>query len=153
MSTVTLNTREALDLLMKYIELGQSKGVFKKLQDAYLFKRAFNVLQCKQDPEITVDAALSMLSQGITLIQGAGGVFTITDAADIFTILQFLDANKEDLYKVLSQEVELGNTLEQEKPQVPQEPQQEVPEDPEDSDAPFDLSQLSKPIPLKINEV
>lgn len=158
---MSITAKEAVDMLIKYIELGQSKGSFKTFQDAYLFKRAFDVLlEQIHDPEITVDTAITIISQGLHVIQGVGGVFTITDASEIFKLLQFLgiQENRKSLYNTTT---ELGNTLEyneQETHQEPQEIPQETPKEPEPEQEPededdFDLSELSQPVPLKINHV
>ena len=159
-TVITLNAKNAVDILIKYIELGQSKGAFKKLQDAYLFKRAFDVLlHHTEDKEITVDSALSMLSQGVNMIQGSGGVFTINDAADIFTILQFLsvDENKTDLYTKSEETQVLGDSLEYEttpEPTItPVAESTPVEESQAEKTDEFDLSELSQPVPLKISHV
>jgi hypothetical protein len=137
---VTLTKDKALQILLKYIEVSQSKGTYL-ITEADILKRCFDVLvHFAKDPEISVLKAKELLGQAASKGQ-AHGDYTLNDASLIFNTLKYLDSGvsleevpvKEDA----DTSVIVGDGTDA---------------DDENEDE-FDLSELSKPVPLRPKEI
>jgi hypothetical protein len=86
-----MDTKSAVEVLVKYVELGQQKGAYL-LPEADVLKRATDVLvKNTEDPELTQNISLNVLVQGVTKGQKAGA-YTLADASLIHKAIQFFQA-------------------------------------------------------------
>ncbi len=142
-TVITLNNKNSLQILSKYIEVTQSKGVFL-LEESNVLKRCFDVLiHGVEDRELSQDKAKELLFQGIYRGQGHGD-YSVNDSALLYNVIEYLKKNVEV----------------QEQPTQSVQPTQTVPlvgdgniiSDEADNEDDFDLSELSQPVPLKPRE-
>lgn len=83
------NLETANNILMKYIELGQQKGVFG-LAEAELIKRSSDVIfNNVTDPDISQVAAYNLFIQAVNKSQRAGA-YTLNDAALLHKTILFV---------------------------------------------------------------
>lgn len=123
--SLTLTSENTLPILIKYIELSQSKGAFL-LTEADILKRAVDVLtSTKVDKDIDKDKAKTLLIQAVNKGQ-LHGDYTLNDASLLFNVVQYVTNNDVSMTGSSSskgKEKESGDD--------------------------FDLSELSEPIPLR----
>lgn len=132
--TITLNTRNSLDILYQYIDIGQKNGVFD-LAEADILKRSKDVLfRGADDKEIPVKTAKNLSIQACNKIQKTGGCFTIDDASIIHKVIQYVNATIDDPVALAPAQVPVPAPA----PTLPQ-PVEDL----------SDLSELSEAVPLR----
>lgn len=134
---INLNYLNCIQIMVKYTELIQQKGIFS-LEEAQLLKRASDVLVnnvTDKDPNLTKEASINLLIQSIVKGQN-NGCFILNDAFILYNVIKFL--NETPLPPAPTPDnITLGITEDE--------------GDGEDDD--FDLSELSKPVPFNITNV
>ena len=122
-TVITLDTRNSVQILLKFVEVAQKAGAFL-LPESDILKRCKDVLLSgAQDQEINIPQARQLLIQAINKGQSKGS-YSLDDASILHKVCQFLQANL---------------TVEDTPTQVSS-----------DTD---DLSALSEPVPLKTPRV
>jgi len=93
---ITLNTRNSLEILCQYIDIGQKNGVFD-LSEADILKRCKDVLfRGSDDKDIPAKTAKTLLIQACNKIQKTGGCFTIDDASIIHKVVQYVTSTIDE---------------------------------------------------------
>lgn len=122
-TVITLDTKNSVQILLKFVEVAQKAGAFL-LPESDILKRCKDVLLSgAQDQEINIPQARQLLIQAINKGQSKGS-YSLDDASILHKVCQFLQANL---------------TVEDTPTQVSS-----------DTD---DLSALSEPVPLKTPRV
>ena len=144
-TVITLNDKNTVEILSKYVEVAQQKGSYL-IQEAEVLKRACDVLLYNiVDKEINNNMAKQLLIQGVVKGQ-THGAYSLNDASLLHKVIMFV-----------------STSLQPQQPQQPQpvasqpEPVASQPEPvaskPEPQEDEYDLSDLAEPIPLKPKEV
>lgn len=121
-TVITLNAKNAIEILVKYTEVAQKAGAFL-LQESDTLKRCRDLLLSNiQDPEVNVPTARNLFIQAVNKGQ-TKGCYTLDDASILHKVCQYVAANLSE---------ELPTTS----PTLPT-----VTDD--------DLNSLSDPVPLK----
>ena len=134
MTTIVLNSRNSIEYIEKYVDLSHSKGIFKK-EESDVLKRSFDVLlHDVTDKEIPKANALVFIENAFDRGQ-ASGHYTKQDSSLAFNAFNYLKVNPNVPPVITKSEdpVKVGDTKLEE----------------DVSDDEFDLSELSKPVPLK----
>ena len=122
-TVITLDTKNSVQILLKFVEVAQKAGAFL-LPESDILKRCKDVLLSgAQDQEINIPQARQLLIQAINKGQSKGS-YSLDDASILHKVCQFLQANLtvEDTPKQVSSDTD-------------------------------DLSALSEPVPLKTPRV
>jgi len=145
-TVITLNDKNTVEILSKYVEVAQQKGAYL-IQEAEVLKRACDVLLYNiVDKEINKNMAKQLLIQGVVKGQ-THGAYSLNDASLLHKVIMFVSTS-------------LQSQQSQQPQPEPKQPQSDTPQ-PEQSDASkpepqedeYDLSDLAEPIPLKPKEV
>jgi hypothetical protein len=131
--SINLSTKSCIEILVKYVEVAQQKGAFV-LQEADLLKRSIDVLvhgATDKDASLVPSSAQGVILQAIHKGQSKG-CYTLNDAFLLHNAIVFLD--------------QAPGVKDSVPASVPVPVLVTVPTD--DSDDEFDLSELSKPVPL-----
>lgn len=139
-TVITLNDKNTVEILSKYVEVAQQKGAYL-IQEAEVLKRACDVLLYNiVDKEINKNMSKQLLIQGVVKGQ-THGAYSLNDASLLHKVIMFVSTSLQS----------------QSQSQQPQsEPQSEPQSDtskPEPQEDEYDLSDLAEPIPLKPKEV
>ena len=133
-TVITLNDKNTVEILSKYVEVAQQKGAYL-IQEAEVLKRACDVLLYNiVDKEINNNMAKQLLIQGVVKGQ-THGAYSLNDASLLHKVIMFVSTSLQPQPEP--------------QPQVAQ-PAASKPEPQEDE---YDLSDLAEPIPLKPKEV
>lgn len=157
-----LDYASAIDMCVKCIEIGQSKGIFT-LQEADLLARSVSVSKGGSDAEITHDIAKSVIIQAVQKIQ-KNGLFALQDASTMFKVVVYLSKENSKTEHVemsvtpvknFDESVSQTQTQTQQpgpEPESSSKPEAALVPEPEsidsDDDSEYDLSELAKPIPM-----
>lgn len=146
-AVITLNDKNAVEILSKYVEVAQQKGAYL-LQEAEVLKRACDVLLYNVvDKEINTNMGKQLLIQGVVKGQNHGA-YTLNDASLLNKVVMFVS---NSLPQQPSQP-----QVSQPQPSAPQVSQSQDLDDKQEDDKQeddYDLSDLAEPIPLKPKEV
>lgn len=145
---IVLTKELSMELLVKYIEFSQFKGALK-LVDTSLIKKSIDIIIHGQEyPGIDFAGAKSILNQCIHAIQEKGGVWKLNDASFLVDILSFINENiNEPIGLNNSQVSQVSSEIKVDECAVDILSSPALDSDDED----FDLSELSKPVPIKID--
>lgn len=133
-TVITLNDKNTVEILSKYVEVAQQKGAYL-IQEAEVLKRACDVLLYNiVDKEINKNMSKQLLIQGVVKGQ-THGAYSLNDASLLHKVIMFVSTSLQPQPEP--------------QPQVAQ-PAASKPEPQEDE---YDLSDLAEPIPLKPKEV
>ena len=123
-TVITLNNQNSVQILFNFVEIANKAGAYI-LQEADLLKRCKDVLvNGANDPELQSVQSRQLLLQAIVKGQ-AKGAYTLDDAALLYKVCQFVQANNVE--SNVSNVSNVSNA----------------------SNADDDLSSLSDPVPLK----
>ena len=137
-TVITLNDKNTVEILSKYVEVAQQKGAYL-IQEAEVLKRACDVLLYNiVDKEININMAKQLLIQGVVKGQ-THGAYSLNDASLLHKVIMFVSTSLQP----------------QPEPQPEPQPQvaQPAASKPEPQEDEYDLSDLAEPIPLKPKEV
>lgn len=138
-TVITLNDKNTVEILSKYVEVAQQKGAYL-IQEAEVLKRACDVLLYNiVDKEINKNMSKQLLIQGVVKGQ-THGAYSLNDASLLHKVIMFVSTSLQPQPQPQPQQSE---------PQVSK-PVASKPEEQEDE---YDLSDLAEPIPLKPKEV
>jgi hypothetical protein len=141
---INLNYPNCIQIMIKYTELIQQKGIFS-LEEAQLLKRASDVLVnnvTDKDPNLTKETSINLFIQSIVKGQN-NGCFTLNDAFILYNVIKFLNETP----------LSSAPTPAPTPVPTPDNITLGVTEDEGDGDDDFDLSELSKPVPFNITNV
>jgi hypothetical protein len=157
-TVITLNDKNTVEILSKYVEVAQQKGAYL-LQEAEVLKRACDVLLYNiVDKEINKNMAKQLLIQGVVKGQ-THGAYSLNDASLLHKVIMFVSTS---LQSQQPQPVVPLDDAPLEQADAPQpEPQVSKPElllekvisKSDQQEDEYDLSDLAEPIPLKPKEV
>jgi len=150
-TVITLNDKNTVEILSKYVEVAQQKGAYL-IQEAEVLKRACDVLLYNiVDKEINKNMAKQLLIQGVVKGQ-THGAYSLNDASLLHKVIMFVSTSLQS-QQPQSQQPQ----SQQPEPQQPQsdthQPEQSDASKPEPQEDEYDLSDLAEPIPLKPKEV
>lgn len=148
-TVITLNDKNTVEILSKYVEVAQQKGAYL-IQEAEVLKRACDVLLYNiVDKEINKNMARQLLIQGVVKGQ-THGAYSLNDASLLHKVIMFVSTS---LQPQPEPQPDTPQQHQSDTPQQPQpEPQPQVSLDDKQDDE-YDLSDLAEPIPLKPKEV
>lgn len=140
-TVITLNDKNTVEILSKYVEVAQQKGAYL-IQEAEVLKRACDVLLYNiVDKEINNNMAKQLLIQGVVKGQ-THGAYSLNDASLLHKVIMFVSTSLQSQQSQQSQQ-----------PQQPQQPQPVASQPQVSQEDEYDLSDLAEPIPLKPKEV
>ena len=143
---ITLSNDNALPILVKYVEISQSKGTFN-ISEADILKRSIDVaVRGIKDADIDIIQAKSLLIQAIHKGQSHGD-YTLNDASLLLNTISFINAQPGE-YNVVPNK---SNVTMEVTPEHIVGDGKDGDEDEDDDD--FDLSELSEAIPFKPREI
>ena len=139
-AVITLNEKNTVEILSKYVEVAQQKGAYF-LQEAEVLKRACDVLFHNiVDKEVNTNMAKQLLIQGVNKGQRHGS-YTLNDAALLSKVVLFVAQGNEAAQVQSAPSGQSSNSATTNVQSVSESV---------DTD---DLSDLADPIPLKPKEV
>lgn len=141
-TVITLNDKNTVEILSKYVEVAQQKGAYL-IQEAEVLKRACDVLLYNiVDKEINKNMSKQLLIQGVVKGQ-THGAYSLNDASLLHKVIMFVSTSLQPQQPQQSEP----------QPQPQQSEPQQVASKPEPQEDEYDLSDLAEPIPLKPKEV
>jgi predicted Zn-dependent protease len=142
-AVITLNEKNTVEILSKYVEVAQQKGAYF-LQEAEVLKRACDVLFHNiVDKEVNTNTAKQLLIQGVVKGQ-QHGAYTLNDASLLHKAITFVSSSLQQASQPQASQPQAS----QPQASQPQASQPQASQPQED-----DLSDLAEPIPLKPKEV
>ena len=144
-TVITLNDKNTVEILSKYVEVAQQKGAYL-IQEAEVLKRACDVLLYNiVDKEINKNMSKQLLIQGVVKGQ-THGAYSLNDASLLHKVIMFVSTSLQ------SQQPQPEPQPEPQSDTSKPEPQSDTSK-PEPQEDEYDLSDLAEPIPLKPKEV
>ena len=144
-TVITLNDKNTIEILSKYVEVAQQKGAYL-IQEAEVLKRACDVLLYNiVDKEINNNMAKQLLIQGVVKGQ-THGAYSLNDASLLHKVIMFVSTS-------LQPQPEPQPAASQPEPEPQPQVAQPAASKPEPQEDEYDLSDLAEPIPLKPKEV